>query len=363
MSKSLQDKTGDDITLAGNIKHWGAALGFQQVGICAPDPGRHSEYLRAWLAQQHHGEMAYMLDREQLRNNPEQLFPGVRSVVSLRMDYSPADAQSVQLLDHPERAYIARYALGRDYHKTIRRRLAKLAKKIHEQGTAGNMRPFVDSAPVLERAFAERAGLGWIGKNTMLINSSAGSWFFLGELYTDLELPFDEATAEPHCGSCTACLDICPTGAFVGPRELDARKCISYLTIELKGAIPEQYRAAMGNRVFGCDDCQLVCPWNKFARPTDEQDFRPRHELDSSDMVDLFLWDEQTFEQRTAGSPIRRIGYERWLRNLAVGLGNGRRSDKVLDALHARRDYSPLLREHVDWALRRLLGDTTTAER
>ncbi|MBT8139157.1 MAG: tRNA epoxyqueuosine(34) reductase QueG [Gammaproteobacteria bacterium] len=345
------------IALASQIKRWGLELGFAEVGICPPEPERHAQYLNAWLKQQYHGEMDYMAEREALRADPERLFPGVRSVIAARMDYLPAGVETLTLLDHSETAYIARYALGRDYHKTLRRRLAKLASYIrdyHRPDDSGTMRPFVDSAPVLERGCAERAGLGWIGKNTMLINSRAGSWFFLGELFTQLALPFDAPTEQNHCGSCTACLDICPTKAFSGPFELDARKCISYLTIELKGAIPLQYRKAIGNRIFGCDDCNAVCPWNKFARPTDEQDFQPRHGLDNAALLDLFLWDEATFAKRTEGSPIRRIGYQRWLRNIAVALGNGKRSEKVLDALRARRDHSPLVREHVDWALEEL---------
>ncbi|MGB5323914.1 MAG: tRNA epoxyqueuosine(34) reductase QueG [Pseudomonadales bacterium] len=354
MTHSSCEDRANNAELAAQIKSWGAELGFQQLGICAPAPARHADYLRAWLAKDYHGEMSYMADRESLRAEPETLFPGVKSIISVRMDYLPPASEPLALLDHPERAYIARYAMGRDYHKTMRRRLAKLAARIRNSGAAGELRPFVDSAPVLERGCAERAGLGWIGKNTMLINSRAGSWFFLGELFTQLELPSDKPEPDNHCGSCTACMDICPTQAFTGPFELDARKCISYLTIELRGAIPEQFRTAIGNRVFGCDDCQLVCPWNKFARPTDEEDYKPRHGLNDSDMLDLFMWDAATFEQRTAGSPIRRIGYERWLRNLAIGLGNGNKTEGVINALRARRDFSPLLREHVDWALREL---------
>jgi len=258
------------------------------------------------------------------------------------------------VLESPELAYVSRYALGRDYHKLIRRRLATLAQRIRDHAGAGNCRAFVDSAPVLERAIAERAGLGWIAKNTMLINSEAGSWFFLGEIYTDLPLPPDPPQASKHCGSCTACLEVCPTRAFTGPFQLDARRCISYLTIEHRGSIDPALRPLMGNRVFGCDDCQLCCPWNKFAQAAAEGDFRPRHGLEAAELVALFSWDEAIFLARTEGSAIRRIGYERWLRNLAVALGNAPGSEAVIAALEARREFpSELVREHVAWALAR----------
>ena len=337
--------------LAAQIKRWGSELGFQQTGICAPSPEHHAAHFTRWLDNGYHGEMAYMSGRAALRLNPARLHPGTRSIIAVRMDYLPPQVETVRLLDHPSRAYLSRYALGRDYHKLIRRRLAMLADKIADAVGPASQRPFVDSAPVLERACAERAGLGWIGKNTMLINSKAGSWFFLGELFTELALPADAAQAEKHCGSCRACLDICPTRAFVAPFELDARKCISYLTIELRGSIPLEFRKAIGNRVFGCDDCQLVCPWNKFAQATDEVDFKPRHGLDSAELVELFNWDEATFERYTRGSPIRRIGYECWLRNLAIGLGNARCTPGIIAALQARQNFSPLVSEHVSWAL------------
>jgi epoxyqueuosine reductase len=268
------------------------------------------------------------------------------------MDYLAAGTRPLEVLAAPEKAYISRYALGRDYHKLVRKRLATLAGRISEVAGGGGYRAFVDSAPVLERAIAERAGLGWIAKNTMLINAEAGSWFFLGEIYTDLPLPADAPQASKHCGTCTACLDICPTDAFTGPFQLDARKCISYLTIEHKGPIDPALRPLLGNRVFGCDDCQLVCPWNKFARATREDDFRPRHGLADAQLVDLFLWDEATWLARTEGSAIRRIGHERWLRNLAVALGNAPTTPAVTAALRSRRDFpSDLVREHVAWAL------------
>ena len=341
-------------TLAENIKRWGRELGFQQVGITDTDPGEHSEHLRHWLDKNLHGEMAYMADREALRRDPTALHEKTLRVISLRMDYLPPDVETVKLLDHPRTAYLSRYALGRDYHKLIRKRIKQLSDMIIAHTGDRSQRPFVDSAPVLERAFAEKAGLGWIGKNAMLINSSMGSWFFLGELFTDLPLPIDTPQTTKPCGSCTACLDICPTNAFIGPYELDARKCISYLTIELKGSIPESLRSLIGNRVFGCDDCQLICPWNKFAKPTDEKDFSPRHGLDNASMVDLFLWTEDEFDTKTQGSPIRRIGYERWLRNLAVGLGNGENSQQAISALRGRLEHSPLVDEHIQWALNRL---------
>ncbi len=339
--------------LADDIKRWALELGFQQCGICTAEPGQHSEHLQRWLDQHYHGEMAYMKARQALREAPDKLHPGTLRVISLRMDYLPPGVETLRVLDDADQAYVSRYALGADYHKLVRKRIAQLAQRIGD-GFAHDSRPFVDSAPVLERAYAERAGLGWIGKNTMLINSQAGSWFFLGELFTDLPLPVDPPTEQTHCGSCTACLDICPTDAFVGPNQLDARKCISYLTIELGGSIPVAYRAAMGNRVFGCDDCQLVCPWNKFAQPTTETRFRPRHGLDTASLAELFEWSEQEFLRNTEGSAIRRIGYQRWLRNLAVGLGNSRNRTRALAALAHHSAYSPLVAEHVEWARQQL---------
>jgi len=345
---------GELAALADDIKRWGRELGFQQVGITDTALDSHRDYLRAWLAQDFHGEMTYMAEREALRRQPEMLQPGTQRIISLRMDYLPPNVETVKLLDHPRKAYIARYALGRDYHKLIRRRIAQLAEKIASHSAAQSQRPFVDSAPVLERALAEKAGLGWIGKNTQLINPTAGSWFFLGELYTDLPLPVDPPQQTKHCGSCTACLDICPTRAFAAPFQLDARRCISYLTIELDGSIPLELRPLIGNRVFGCDDCQIVCPWNKFAKPTDEQDFKPRHGLDQAELLSLFSWREEEFEHNTRGSPIRRIGYRRWLRNLAVGIGNGERSAQAKKHLQEKRGIDTLVDEHIDWALQRM---------
>ena len=337
--------------LAELIKHWGRELGFQQVGIADIDIAEHSSHLQEWLAREYHGSMSYMERHAGLRSAPAQLVEGTLRVISVRMDYLPADTQMIAVLQNPQQAYVSRYALGRDYHKLIRRRLQQLAERIRAHTGDFGYRPFVDSAPVLERAFAEKAGLGWIGKNTMLINKRAGSWFFLGELFTDMPLPVD-TKAEFHCGSCTACLDVCPTQAFVGAQILDARRCISYLTIELRTAIPESLRPMIGNRVFGCDDCQLCCPWNKFSSPTNEQDFTPRHALDRAQLVELFGWSEADFEHNTEGSAIRRIGYECWLRNLAVALGNAPTSPEIVAALETRTGHdSALVREHVQWAL------------
>ncbi|MES2625287.1 MAG: tRNA epoxyqueuosine(34) reductase QueG [Pseudomonadota bacterium] len=347
--------------LAILIKHWGRELGFQQVGIADIDVAEHSTHLQEWLAKNYHGAMSYMERHASLRAEPSQLVEGTLRVISVRMDYLPAETQMVAVLQNPQQAYVSRYALGRDYHKLIRRRLQQLAERIRAHTGDFGYRPFVDSAPVLERAFAEKAGLGWIGKNTMLINKRAGSWFFLGELFTDLPLPVDEK-AEFHCGSCTACLDVCPTQAFVGAQILDARRCISYLTIELRTAIPEPLRPLIGNRVFGCDDCQLCCPWNKFSSPTNERDFTPRHTLDRAQLVDLFNWSEDEFERNTEGSAIRRIGYECWLRNLAVALGNAPSTEDVLTSLNGRLSHpSALVREHVEWALARHQSSAPTS--
>lgn len=352
-------------TLTTDIKRWGRELGFQQVGITDANPGEHRDYLDRWLAEGLHGDMEYMASQQALRNDPAQLHENTCRVISLRMDYLPPNVETVTLLDHPEKAYLSRYALGRDYHKLIRKRIAQLGAKIKQTISSASYRPFVDSAPVLERAFAEKAGLGWIGKNTMLINSTAGSWFFLGELFTDIPLPIDQPQQSKHCGSCTACMEVCPTDAFTGPFKLDARKCISYLTIELKDDIPTELRPKIGNRVFGCDDCQLICPWNKFAHATDEKDFKPRHNLDNIELVELFLWTEREFDENTLGSPIRRIGYHRWLRNLAIGLGNSGHStehaivkphyrEKAIAALHAKKAISPMVDRHIEWALTQL---------
>ena len=338
--------------LASDIKKWARELGFQDAGITDIDLGEHEQRLKDWLARNFHGEMDYMTSHGNMRSRPAELVPGTLRIVSVRMDYLPGDTQTIKILQQPEKAYVSRYSLGRDYHKLIRKRLTHLGKRIEEKVGKYGYRAFVDSAPILEKALAEKAGLGWIGKNTLLLNNKAGSWFFLGELFTDLPLSVDPPQKTSHCGSCFACAKICPTDAIVGPQQLDARRCISYLTIELKGSIPEEFRKPIGNRVFGCDDCQIICPWNKFAKATQETDFLPRHKLDSTDLADLFMWTEEEFLERTAGSPIRRTGYEGWLRNLAVGLGNAPTSAKVLQALQARTEYpSEIVREHIFWAL------------
>ena len=338
--------------LKADIFRWGTELGFQQLGISDIDLATAEARLESWLADGWHGDMDYMQKHGSKRSRPEELVPGTLRVISARMDYLPAGQQDAeQLLDHASRAYISRYALGRDYHKLVRKRLAALAKKIEQQIGPFGYRAFVDSAPVLEKALAEKAGVGWIGKHTNLIHDKAGSWFFLGELYTDLPLPVDQP-GESHCGSCQACIDVCPTKAIVGPYQLDARRCISYLTIESRAAIPLEFRKAIGNRIYGCDDCQLFCPWNKFAKATAEGDFAPRHQLDDVDLVELFLWSEATWLEKTAGSAIRRIGYAMWLRNIAVALGNAMSTPEIIAALQSRLASTlPQVAEHTHWAL------------
>ena len=347
-------------SLAQQIKQWGQELGFQQVGITDTDLSQAESHLDNWLINNFHGAMEYMQRHGHKRSRPALLHPGTRRVISVRMDYLPEpDSKMNQALENPLSAYISRYALGRDYHKLMRTRLQKLADLIHAEIGEFGYRAFVDSAPVLEKALAEKAGLGWIGKHSNLINRKAGSWFFLGEIYTDLPLPIDQPATE-HCGDCRACLDISPTQAIVAPYQVDARRCISYLTIELHGAIPEDLRPLVGNRIYGCDDCQLVCPWNRFAKLTGENDFNPRHRLNSQELVEVFAWTEQEFLTKTEGSAIRRIGYERWLRNIAVALGNAPKSKAIIEALKARLTYHPseLVQEHVRWALERQTGQS-----
>jgi epoxyqueuosine reductase len=345
--------------LAKQIKIWGREMGFQQLGITDTDLSQQEVQLQAWLDKGYHGDMGWMAEHGTMRSRPDELVSGTIRVISARMDYLPGDTQQIQVLKNPEQAYVSRYSLGRDYHKLIRKRLSKLAKMIEdaaqqipglEQDVA--QRAFVDSAPVMERALAAKAGLGWVGKHTLVLNAKAGSWFFLGEIYTNLPLPVDNNLQENQCGECTACLKVCPTDAFTGPYELDARRCISYLTIEYDGVIPEEFREPMGNRVFGCDDCQAICPWNKYASPSEERDFSPRHDLDKAPLLDLFNWQEDEFLKKTEGSPIRRIGYQRWLRNLSIGLGNAPYSEAIVEALKARQDLADeVLAEHLDWAL------------
>ena len=340
--------------LVEDIRRWGTELGFGAVGIAGVELAADEAHLVNWLEAGFHGEMDYMARHGTKRSRPPDLTPGTVRVIAARMDYAPPGIENAwDMIADDGRAYVSRYALGRDYHKILRNRLQKLADRIGEVTGPFGHRVFTDSAPVLEKALARDAGLGWIGKHTLLLSRDAGSWFFLGEIYTDLPLPLDEP-ASAHCGTCVRCIEICPTQAIVAPYKLDARRCISYLTIELRGSIPEDLRPLIGNRVFGCDDCQLVCPWNKFAQASTEDDFAPRHGLDAAQLVDLFAWGEDEFAARTAGMAIRRTGYEGWLRNIAVALGNARRSNAILDALKARADDpSPIVREHVAWALAR----------
>ena len=341
--------------VAKSIRQWSRELGFQAMGITeAKVPEQEMERFQQWLDKGFHGDLDYMARNVELRANPGKLHEGAVRVISVRMDYLPENTETVKILGEPEKAYISRYTLGRDYHKLIRKRLTQLGKKIEAAVGDHGFRAFVDSAPVMERPLAQQAGLGWVGKHSLIINRQAGSFFFLGELFTNLPLPVDQPYEDSHCGRCTSCLNKCPTQAIVAPYQVDARRCISYLTIENSGSIPEEFRPLMGNRVFGCDDCQLACPWNRFAKPTQESDFKPRHHLDNSTLAELFLWTEETFLERTAGSAIRRAGYEGWLRNLAVGLGNAPTTETVVAALAARQEHpSELVREHVQWALKK----------
>ena len=346
--------------LAARIKTWGAELGFQQIGVCDTRLDEHEKRLEQWLREGLHGTMDYMSRHGWRRSRPGELVPGTVRVIAARMDYLHSAARpGEELLDQPDKAVVSRYALGRDYHKVLRKRLQRLAGRIEAAVGPFGYRVFVDSAPVLEKALAEKAGLGWIGKHSNLLNRRAGSWFFLGEIYTDLPLPVD-VPAENHCGDCVRCIDACPTGAIIGPYRVDARRCISYLTIEFKGTIPEDLRPQMGNRIYGCDDCQAACPWNRFARFSEEDDFAPRHGLDDAALLRLFAWSEDEFLQNTEGSAIRRAGYQGWLRNIAVALGNSRPQDaaaraSIVTALQRRREQvSEQVREHIDWALKRL---------
>jgi epoxyqueuosine reductase len=343
----------DYTALSARIREWADELGFQAVGISDIDLSAAESGLQEWLSLGWHGELDYMANHGNKRSRPAELVPGTLRVISLRMNYFPLQARdSWQVLAGSERAYISRYALGRDYHKVLRNRLAILADKIRAEVADFNGRVFTDSAPVMEVELARKAGLGWRGKHTLLL-SRQGSWFFLGEIYLNLPLPAD-APQQEHCGTCTRCIEICPTQAIIAPYRLDARRCISYLTIELKGSIPAEMRELIGNRIYGCDDCQLVCPWNSFAQTSAEPDFAVRHGLDDVSLVTLFAWDEAEFKARLAGSAIYRIGHEQWLRNIAVGLGNAPKSAEVIAALQARRGHpSALVREHVVWALAR----------
>ncbi len=340
------------LLLKASIKAWARELGFEQTGIADCDLSDAEPRLMDWLDRGWHGDMQFMAAHGTKRTRPAELVPGTLRVISVRMNYLPDDAAPIDyVLNDPQRGYVARYALGRDYHKVLRNRLEALAQRIRNAAGEFGYRVFADSAPVMEVELATKAGLGWRGKHTLLLNREAGSWFFLGEIYTDLELPPDQAQNE-HCGNCTRCIDICPTRAIVAPYQLDARRCISYLTIEHKGSIPVELRPLLGNRIYGCDDCQLVCPWNRFAQKAMLPDFAVRHELDAPQLVSLFAWDEATFNDNLRGSAIRRIGHERWLRNIACALGNAATSPQVLAALQTRAGHpSALVREHVAWAI------------
>jgi len=339
--------------LSTQIKAWASELGFNACAVSDTELDKHETFLLNWLDAGFHGEMDYMQRHGTKRSRPAELEAGTVRVISVRMDYFPdgaADAETV--LRDKSLGYVSRYALGRDYHKLMRQRLQKLADNITEHNSDLSYRAFVDSAPVLEKALAEKAGLGWIGKHSNLLSNTAGSWFFLGELYVNLPLPIDTPLAQGHCGSCTACIQACPTNAIVAPYKVDARRCISYHTIELRSSIPVEFRKAIGNRIYGCDDCQLVCPFNKFSSATEQEDFEPRHLLDKTPLHELFAWSEEQFYQRMEGSAIRRIGYECWLRNIAVALGNADTNSDVLNALNSRvDDTSELVQEHVRWAL------------
>ncbi|MDZ7924143.1 MAG: tRNA epoxyqueuosine(34) reductase QueG, partial [Marinagarivorans sp.] len=346
--------------LSQQIKNWGQELGFNDVGITDTDLSHYTPKLLAWLEKGYHGDMAWMADHGNMRYTPDALVPDTLRIISVRLNYLDMTSEHIKTLKTPHKAYIARYALGRDYHKIMRKRLATLATKINDYCSDAGLpnptqRAFVDSAPVMERPLAEKAGLGWMGKNTLVINKEAGSWFFLGELFTSLPLitdNTDKLKSQDHCGSCTACLKVCPTDAFPTPYTLDAKRCISYLTIENKGSIPVEFREPMGNRIYGCDDCQAICPWNKYAQTSNEPDFKARHNLDDADLLELFLWDEATFLKNTEGSPIRRIGYEGWQRNIAVGLGNASFDEAIIHALKDKKESAnAMVAEHIDWAI------------
>ncbi|KAB7694246.1 tRNA epoxyqueuosine(34) reductase QueG [Plesiomonas shigelloides] len=349
-SSSATPAAPDLVQLAQSIKQWGKSLGFQQVGICLPDLREHEPRLQAWLDNHYHGEMGWMASHGMMRARPSELHPGTLRVISVRMNYLPPDARFAKVLRDPLSGYISRYALGRDYHKLLRQRLKQLGEKIQAEVGALGFRPFVDSAPILERPLAANAGLGWVGKHSLLLNREAGSWFFLGELLVDLPLPVD-TPVEQECGRCVACMTTCPTGAIVAPYVVDARRCISYLTIESDSAIPLELRRALGNRIYGCDDCQLICPWSRVAPLTEEADFAPRAHLHTPQLLTLWQWDEATFLRLTEGSPIRRIGHRRWLRNLAVALGNAPYQADIVLALQSRLGADELVDEHIQWAL------------
>ncbi|MBS9957531.1 tRNA epoxyqueuosine(34) reductase QueG [Vibrio alginolyticus] len=345
--------------LAQQIKVWGKELGFQKVGICDVDLSEHEAALQKWLDAGYHGSMDWMARHGMMRARPHELLPGTVRVISVRMDYLPPEAQFASNLANKSHAYISRYALGRDYHKLVRKQLNKLGKLIEQEVGQYGYRPFVDSAPILERPLAQKAGLGWTGKHSLILDQDCGSWFFLGELLIDLPLPVDEPSVD-QCGKCKACITSCPTQAIVEDKVVDARRCISYLTIEFDGVIPEEFRKPMGNRIYGCDDCQLVCPWNRYADITEQDDFHRRDSFKNPDLVDMFNWDEATFLKNMEGSAIRRIGHIQWLRNIAVALGNAEYSQRIIDALESRQGENKLLDEHIKWALTEQLNQLPT---
>ena len=338
--------------IAKNIKSWAKDFGFNDVGISDVKLGKNKSTYKKWISSGYHGQMGYLDRHQEQKFDPSKLLPNTQSVISVRLDYLPLEAKALEALKNKNIAYISRYALGRDYHKVIRAKLKKLVAQIESNlDEEFNFRLFTDSAPVLEVDIAEKAGLGWRGKHTLLLNKNHGSWFFLGEIYTDLPLPSDTSTSK-HCGSCTACIDICPTSAIIAPYKLDARKCISYLTIEHKESIPIEYRKAIGNRVYGCDDCQFVCPWNKYAKITSENDFLVRHDLDKLSLIESFKLSKEDFDKLFHGSAIYRIGYDQWLRNIAVGLGNAPKSLEIIKVLESRvNSASSMLKEHILWAI------------
>ncbi len=358
------------LQLRQHITTWAHELGFAAVGITDTQVKHYQPGFEAWLAKGYHGNMEWLRDHIDKRFDPAALVPGTLRVIAARMDYLPANSRHIQVLKTPEQAYIARYALGRDYHKIVRKRMALLGDKIRAAVLQAQpdeevlQRAFVDSAPVLERPLAEKAGLGWTGKHTLILNEQAGSFFFLGELFTNLPLPLDNQPQPNRCGDCAACLQICPTDAFPQPYVLDARRCIAYLTIENKGPIPEEFREPMGNRVFGCDDCQAICPWNKFAQPTTEEDFKPRHNFAAPQLLTLFNWTEAEFLRYTQGTAMRRLNYSQWQRNLAIGLGNAPSTPEIMAALEAKKaNAEPWLAEHFDWAIRQQLNPNRRRKR
>ncbi len=347
--------------LAEKIKSWGKALGFQKIGFSDIDLTETEKRLQQWINKGFYADMDWMYHHGSKRTQPDKLVKGTISIISVRMDYLPPNGATPELvLNHPDVAYISRYALGRDYHKLLRKRLQQLATTIQQEVGDFGYRVFVDSAPVMEKPIAVKAGLGWVGKHSNILSKESGSWFFLGEIYTNLPLQSSESVSD-HCGDCTACMDVCPTQAIVAPYIVDARRCISYLTIELKGAIPETFRRVIGNRIYGCDDCQLICPWNRFAKFTEQSDFSIRNKLDCTHLLELFAWTENEFLFKLQGSPLRRMGYERWLRNIAVALGNSPANESIIMALKSKRELcNALVKEHIDWALIQLQANAKT---